>query len=321
MFKNYLKALVLIFLFGCKISFAQLGVTSFTTTNYNLPASTSITNRFGAGVTNASNLVQTRFDSTGTNFTINFNASATADSIAVATVTITSIGTGSLLNVNAIAKVRRVANAFVPSAGEHYPFWASVDAGFPANNATTGTFNIAAPETSTLEAALVSNNISTGYDNVFQNTNANIHYANIERLDYVIPLGFTPSASADLNKIGFTIYDRGLGDPFKIAGIKNLNASNDVTDYNVITTSPFAACLAVAGSNFGANLLASNFSYIIFQKDPRFKNSESRPSVSGSQNIRGVFISLASLGFVANQKVYGFSNDYPQLGARFIPST
>lgn len=299
--------LYFVFLFFVNYGYSQIGVTSITTTSYNLTAPPTITNRLGAGVTQASNGVQTRFDSTGTNFTINFNTSATADSIAVSTVTIASIGTGSLLNVNAIAKVRRVANANVPSAGEHYPFWATVSAGFPANNATTGTFNITAPEISTLENALVTNNISTGYDNVFQNTNANVHYANIERLDYVIPLGFTPSGSADLTRIGFTIYDRGTGDPFKIAGIKALNASNDPSDYNVITASPFASCLAVAGANFGANLLATNINYIIFQKDPRFNNSESRPSVSGNQNIRGVFISLASLGYTAGQTVYGFS--------------
>ncbi len=303
-----LSSILLILIFTTEISPAQIPISSITTTSYNLAASPSITGRKGAGVKQNGTALGTRWDSVGTSFTINFNASTTADSVAINTVT-TSLGIGSLLTLNAIAKIRRVANADVPNTGEHYPFWAAVNAGFPAAAATTGTFDVAAPEITSLESALISNNINSGYDNVFQNTSANVHYGNIERVDYIIPNGFTPSAGADLTKIGFTIYDRGVGDPFKIAGIKAINASNDPSDYNVITASPFAACLGVVVSNFTttAGLLGANFNYVIFQRDPRFNNSEFRPSTTGAQNIKGVFISLAALGFTASQKVYGFS--------------
>jgi hypothetical protein len=154
--------------------------------------------------------------------------------------------------------------------------------------------------------ALVSNNINTGYDNIFQNNN--VHYGNVERIDYIFSTGFTPAAGADLTKISFTIYDGGDdGNPFKVGGIKTLNNTNDPAGY----LTPLAS---VTTANYGNKLLSPFIDVVIFQKDPVFNICVSRPSVKINQNMRGVFVSLASLGFVEGQRVYGFSifaNDIP----------
>ncbi len=298
---NFFVAAFFLCQFCFKPAVAQTGVTSIVTTSYNIAASAAITNRKGAGVRDNANAISTRWDSAGTAFTLNFNASATADSTPITSLVIAGVGNMYIVSAIPVAKVRRVANANVLTAGQHYPFWEKVAAGFPGNAATTGTFDIEAPQITSLETALIANNMNSGYDNVFQNTNANLHYANIERIDYVIPAGITIPAGTNTANLGFTIYDRGVGDPFKMVGISAINATNDPLTYK------FANVVSVTAANFGANLLAANFSYVIMQRDPNFNNAEARPSTTGSQNIRGVFVSLASLGFIAGEKVYGFS--------------
>jgi hypothetical protein len=277
---------------------AQMGITSITTIGNDAPTADTIFNRKGAGVRSGSAGLSGRWDSVGTNFKLVYNA-GTNDVVSISDINIASIGTGTRIPVSAIAKVKRVANIYVNHAGDHFPYFVASNAS-PLSSENTGTFLLNGPEVVSMENAMISNNINIGFDNVFQNNLQNVHYANIERVDYIIPNGLTTNVNDDLNYIGFTIYDRGVGDDFKIAGIKNLNINNEVADY-------MALVKTVTASDFGDNLLATNIDYTIFQRDPNFNGSESRPSVNTNENMRGVFISLASLGFVSGQTVYGFS--------------
>ncbi len=278
---------------------AQFGITSINTISNNIPSSDTIFNRKGAGVQSMYSGLSGRWDSANTNFKLLFNA-GNRDKISINDISITELGVGTRLPFTAIAKVRRVVNAQIANTGDHFPYFAAVES-TPSSTETTGTFLINAPEVTSMENALVSNNINIGYDNIFQNNNANVHYGNIERIDYIIPNGFTPEAGSDFRKIGFTIYDGGAdGNPFKIAGISALNNLKDPVGYLVPLTS-------ITTTNYGNKLLSPFVDFVIFQKDPDFNICESRPSIKVNQNMRGVFVSLASLGFVEGQKVYGFS--------------
>ncbi len=282
----------------CQNLLAQVGISSISTGNSNLATADTLFNRKGGGVKSSITGLADRWDSVGTNFKLVFNAGA-ADSVFVNAVTITGVGTGIRLPFNAIAKVRRVANADVNNTSDHFSYWTAVN-GAPAATDNTGTFLVSAPEIRSLENALVANNINTGVDNIFQNQSENVHYANIERIDYIIPNGILPADAAEITKLGFTIYGRGTGKSFKIAGIKKIDDNGDPS----VFVTPL---LAVEGSDFGSNLLATNMDYVVFQKDPNFSYCESRPSIKMSENIKGVFVSFESLGFMPSQKIYGFS--------------
>ncbi len=285
---------------------AQFGITIINTISNNLPNADTIFDRKGAGVQSMYSGLSGRWDSANTNFKLLFNAGNT-DNISIADISITEVGVGTRLPYTAIAKVRRVVNAQIANTGDHFPYFAAVQSA-PSPIETTGTFLINAPEVTSMETALVSNNINIGYDNIFQNNNLNVHYGNIERIDYIFPNGFMPEAGSDFRKIGFTIYDGGEdGNPFKIAGIRALNNLKDPVGYVTPLTS-------ITNANYGNKLLSPFVDFVIFQKDPDFNVCESRPSITVKQNMRGVFVSLASLGFTDGQKVYGFSifaNDIP----------
>jgi len=197
----------------------------------------------------------------------------------------------------ALVRVRRAANPEITDTRNVYNFWAQSSSA-PNPAATTGTFNFIAPEVTNPEAAFLSNNLTSGYDNIFQNTTANPHYANIERIDFIIPAGLRCSNDTDRLQSGVAVIDRGNGDPFKIAVITAVDASN--------TPTAFGNLVSIGTSAFGGNLLPTPVSYGILINDPKFK-SEGRPSTTSTQNLRGVFISLANLGLVIGQNFYGYA--------------
>jgi hypothetical protein len=299
--KQKLKLIIHLLMFSLLVqnTLGQVGINKIIITSTDLPTSDTIFNRKGAGVQSMVSGLEGRWDSSGTNFKVSFN-SGNSDNKAISDIDVKNIGVGSRLPFAAIAKVRRVANVQVGNSEYHFPYFAAANS-FPSLTETVGTFIINAPEVTSMEAALISNNINIGYDNIFQNNSINAHYGNIERIDYIYPRGFIPAVGADLNKIGFTIYDFGdAGKPFKIGGIKTLNNLNDPSGY----ITPLAS---ITNLNYGKKLLLEFADFVVFQKDPNYSSSESRPSVVINQNIRGVFVSLASLGYVTGQKVYGFS--------------
>jgi hypothetical protein len=269
---------------------AQSAITAITTSD--LPVATNTENNIkGAGYA-FSNWTSVA------NFTINYSSDASAD-----ITQITSFNTASFSSIQvvaipgAIAKVRRVANADITDTRDFITTWNRISSG-PLAGAASGTFNCISPKVISMEAALLTNNINSGYDNAFENQLSQPHYNNIERIDYIIPSGIVPLLN--LNEMGFPIFDRGIGDDFKIAAITGVDASNNPTSYGNL--------VSVTAANFSAaGLLASNFDYTIFVSDPLVASGEHRPSTRANQNIRGVFISLLNLGIAINQRIYGYS--------------
>jgi hypothetical protein len=275
---------------------AQQKVTAIVTTN-KAAAPVSYTGVKGAGLVGANGNLASNWDSTGTNFTVNFSQT---------TANITSITQFNVYNhprafitwpLNATVKLRRLANAYVNNTGNYYNFW-SVSASGPSNNATTGTFNLLAPEVTAPESAFLSNNINSGYDNIFQNTIASLHANNIERVDYILPNGLVPRVQLDLDGAGAVIFDRGGGDPFNIALILSIDANGDPFTYGPM--------VQVQANQFGGNLKAGNSPYVILTHDPKF-GVRSRPSTQQNQNMAGVFISLTDMGLSLNTRFYGYS--------------
>ena len=269
---------------------AQTPITLIAYSNSSLPTATE-TNIKGAGYSFSQ-------WTTAANFTINYASTASNDILSI-----TSFNVGAVNNFipitypSAITKVQRVGNAVINDNRNFITYWNRISSS-PAAGAISGTFNCDAPKVTSMEAALSSNNINSGYDNIFNNTIASPHYGNIERVDFIVPGGFY--AIATPNKAGFAVFDRGVGDDFKIAAITSVDASNNPTGYKTLVT--------VLTSKFSAaGLLLSGFDYTIFVSDPNVASGESRPSTKTNQNIRGVYISLQDLGIAVNEKIYGYS--------------
>lgn len=251
----------------------------------------------GAGLRNPSNALISSWDSTGS-FTVNFNAPATAN---ILRLTQFSVGTFTssviTMPVESHVKLRRTSNADIGNARNYYNFWAQYSS-TPALGAVSGTFNFTAPEVINPEDAFILNNLTSGYDNIFQNTIANPHLGNIERVDFIIPTGLQCINDTDRLQSGVAVIDRGTGDPFKIAAITGLNAFNDPASFGTL--------VSVTAANFGANLLPAAINYGILINDTNYR-SESRPSTRSSQNLRGVYISLADLGISIGERFYGYA--------------
>ena len=270
---------------------AQNPITSIITSNSNV--ATSVENNIaGAGYSFSS------WVTAGTNFTINYASAASGDISSVATINTATVSNMSPVNISgAIARVNRLANAAIPDTRNFITNWNRISSG-PLAAATTGTFNCVSPKVASMEAALLSKNINSGYDNVFQNTTASPHYNNIERVDYIIPSGVKETFS--VSQVGVAVFDRGAGDGFKIAAITSVDASNNPTGYGSLIT--------VTAANFSsAGLLGAGFDFTIFVSDPTVASGEHRPSTRNNQDIRGVFISFSNMGVALNQRIYGYS--------------
>lgn len=235
---------------------------------------------------------------TASNFTIEYASSANNDVESIVSFNIA--GTSNFIPItfpNTVIKVRRAANAAVNSDRNFITYWSKCSS-CPAAGALSGTFSLFAPKVSSMEESLFSNNINSGYDNIFNNTTAAPHYGNVERIDYISPYGFI--AFDDPSKAGFAVFDRGAGDSFKIAAITALDPLGNPSAYKTLITVPPTKFTA-------GGLLTSSFDYAIMISDPDVAGGEFRPSTKSNQNIKGVYISLQNLGISLNEPVYGYS--------------
>jgi hypothetical protein len=231
------------------------------------------------------------------NFTVNYSSNAADD---VLNITSFNVGAANYIPISppyTYAQVKREGNAVITDKRNFITSWNRTPSS-PAAAATSGIFNCDGAKITSMESALLTNNINTGYDNVFNNTTGSPHYNNIERVDYIVPTGFV--AFKTPNKAGFAIFDRGVGDSFKIAAITSLDILGNPSAYKTLVTVPTAKFSA-------AGLLVANFDYTIFVSDPLVALGECRPSTKNNQNIRGVYISLQDLGISVNETIYGYS--------------
>jgi hypothetical protein len=276
---------------------AQQPITSILTSNITQSTVTH-TGIKGAGLRNPSLSLISFWDSTGTSFTVRFNAPSTANIIRLNQFTVGGFTSNVItMPVESHVRLRRASNADIGDARNYYNFWEQYSSS-PAVGATSGTFNFTAPEVINPEDAFILNNLTSGYDNIFHNTIANPHLGNIERVDFIIPEGLKCFNNRDRLESGVAVIDRGAGDPFKIAAITGLNASGD--------PSSFGSLISVTAASFGANLLPAAINYGILINDVKYR-SESRPSTQASQNLKGVYISLADLGIAIGQRFYGYA--------------
>lgn len=252
----------------------------------------------GAGLRNPLGGLISSWDSTGSSFTVNFNAPAAINTLQLTQFAVGGISTPVIkMPVSSFVKIRRAANVDVGDDRKYFNFWAAYST-VPAAGATSGTYNFTAPEVLNPDDAFLSNNLTSGYDNIFQNTIASPHFGNIERIDFIFPSGLKPLNDTDRIESGAIVLDRGAGDPFKIAAITAVDGANVPT--------AFGPLISVTALEYGNTLLAANITYGIMISDVKY-NAESRPSTISSQNIKGVFISLRDMGIALNQKFYGYA--------------
>lgn len=279
------------------VSHGQQPITAIFTTINTAPLVT-YNNVKGAGLRKPDNTLRSSWDSSGTSFTVKFNTALTGNIKNITQYSVSGLPTTVLqAPANAIVKLRRTGNSYVNDTRVHHNFWATYST-IPAAMATSGTYNFTAPEVLLPEDAFLLNNITSGYDNIFENTITNLHASNIERVDFIIPGGLTALTNTDRTNSGVAVFDRGTGDPFKIAAITAVDASNNPTAYGNL--------ISVTAANFGNALLPLSFDFCIITRDTKYR-SQSRPSSPDNQNLRGVFISLADLGLAVNQRFYGYS--------------
>jgi hypothetical protein len=275
---------------------AQQAVTAILTENIT-SSPLSYTSIKGAGLRNPSNVLISSWDSTGS-FTVNYNAPAVANILRLNQFSVASFAAPVItMPLDAIVKLRRASNADVGDARNYYNFWAQYSS-IPAAGSASGIFNFTAPQVVNPENAFLLNNLTSGYDNIFQNTIANPHFGNIERIDFIVPAGLHCSNNNDRLQSGVVVIDRGTGDPFKIAAITAIDATNKPTS--------FGNLVSVTAANFGVNLLPAAINYSILINDVKYY-SQSRPSTQSSQNLKGVYISLADLGMAIGQHFYGYA--------------
>jgi hypothetical protein len=194
-------------------------------------------------------------------------------------------------------KFRRVDNASV--TGLRKALW------FQYNTSvqTSSVIALVPSYEDSLERLFTARIFNVGLDNNFQNATASggspTDNNNIERVDVIFPSGIT--ATTDLTKLGFSVFDRGPAgahDPFIIAAIQSLDASGNPLTY-------FPA-LTVNTGNYG-NMSATSIPYNVLRKNASDANLLLE-TVLASQQRDGVFISFSALSIPSfTTKVYGYS--------------
>jgi len=187
-------------------------------------------------------------------------------------------------------KLRRVNNA--GTTGNFSLVWAEV---VNAGN----TFNMFPAYQNDMEAFFNNRTYNKGTDNFFDNTSSNSN--NIERLDWILPGGYSTPSPA---KIGFAVFERGATgahDPFCIAAITSLDGSGNPASYsNIVRVT--ASNYADPGPNVTYRILKASYPGDLLDAG------------TNTQNRGGVIISLANLGLAPNTIMYGYSlfaNDLP----------
>ena len=156
-----------------------------------------------------------------------------------------------------------------------------------------------------MEDAVRSDFINGGTDNVFAN-DGGVNVNNIERVDFLINSGLIVKQEY-VNDAGFLILERGNRnehDPFKIAAITEIDADGN--------PSKFGNLISISSSNWGDSDIQIETN--VLQKQPDW-NAPRLTAGVGKQYIGGTFISIASLGVISGQTIYGyalFPNDTPQ---------
>ncbi len=285
--KNYSVILLLLcVVLTQNYCFGQTPVNTFSTvTNNVVPGGTS-----NQTVTSSANSVNGILPST--NYTVKYNNTG---NVAIIDFTISGKTYVKFSNFDTII-IRRVANAWIPTAGNKQQIYCE-GPGTVDNTTYIIPFPVAYPVVSGctyMEKVMKEGYINRGSDNLFNNDSASDRtYNNIERVDFVYIAGMatsTPSAA------GFLIAERGGNDPFKIAAIKSIDASGNPASFGTV--------LSVGTASYGSAIMSA--ATYVMRKD--ISDNVLRPfSLVSSQNIKAIFIKFSDLGITSGQNIYGYS--------------
>lgn len=150
------------------------------------------------------------------------------------------------------------------------------------------------PVPSNTQSVLSQNNIFSGTDNVFANTDSGKgNFSDVERVDFIFNQSLSPATN-----LGVTVFERGNGhDSFRIAAITALNGST-----------PTAYGSLLNFDSWGTSGLTGSHNYTVL-------NTANNANVFGisdatgvvAQDIGGVVIPLTDLVATSNTPVYGYS--------------
>ena len=193
----------------------------------------------------------------------------------------------SLLQLVDEARFQRVDNDAV--SGKRHIFF--------LQTASNNDNEIASSFTRTMEEAVRSEFINIGTDNVFANKNEGTpNYNNIERVDFLVNNGLIVKENY-VDNAGFLLLERGGNDPVKVAAITAVDDNGNPTE--------FGNLLSISSNTWGDSGIALKTS--VFQDEPLIWTEPSRTTKIGNQNIKGIFVSIASLGITSGQTIYGYS--------------
>ncbi|OQP63746.1 hypothetical protein A3860_22665 [Niastella vici] len=190
-------------------------------------------------------------------------------------------------------KFRRVNNA--TATGNRKSFRIEQTGG--AVNAG-GTASLLPDYDDSLERVYTQRLINVGIDNLFQNdvaTNNN----NIERMDVIFPNGIK---ATDNTKAGFGVFEWGTAgghDPFVIAAIKTLDASQNPSSYYTADS--------VGPSYYGSGIIGNANYLIMRQNDGETRMLLEGNNTGAAQNRDGVFLRFSDLSVPSNTMIYGYS--------------
>lgn len=213
--------------------------------------------------------------------------------------------------------IQRKTNASSPYSGNWFNgFYRYTSNLFTSNNnaVTDGsTYNnntdvyLEATEETTMENLINNFYISYGVDNLFGNTgdgggsvySSGLEYLNngnnIERVDLVYQPGIGATTASSRNRLGFLVNERNGNDAFYAAAITGIDGAGNVTALGTL--------LNITSASWGGN--GPSFTYFVLAGPT---GGTLRPAQrGGSQQAKGMFISLANLGIPVNQKVYGIA--------------
>jgi hypothetical protein len=165
------------------------------------------------------------------------------------------------------------------------------------NTANGSTLNLEGPQLAGYNAALSTNNLLVGADNIFGNVgNGHGNNTNVERIDLLYTAGVTTAA----DKL-FAVFERGLTgahDGFKIAAITSLDSSNVPNGYGTL--------INVAKGSYGNTPLLAAQGYTILRTNDNIAGDPFHPADKTTQTIGGISIPTTDLA-APGTTIYGYS--------------
>lgn len=237
-------------------------------------------------------------------YSINFNQGTDGnDNLLLNGVSTGSVEDSSLKNYvydsyASMIKIRRVDNAQI--SGDYQLIFYELDS---KEGTYDTTVNLAPSKADNMAATLNSRITNRGSDNVFANTGTSVQNRNnIERLDFIFSKDYVIKNSEDLVRGGFVIMERGGNDYCYIAAITSIDAEGNPASYG--------SCIKIGDDeNVDEDLRWGDTGVSIATTILRGDSSaDLAPSGDvDSQNVFGIFVTMADLGISADQHFYGYS--------------